>query len=382
MNYAELERGVREELAQITETNADDWFLVFKARYGMEVVFRSIATVRGAGEILTSYYTCPVTIGPMLVAGMKPVYQPTSRDNLFIGDVKVRKKTRAVMLQHTFGVMQKAERLDGAVLVEDSALCLGKMARDEDGEVLADVSIHSFGVEKLLRSTRFGGAVYVNPEMKDVAVRDEMRRALAELPVVGGRVSGAARMFRQQVRALRLLPVGAARKVRKMMTDVKVFEPVIAAVEQAGGLPYVPMKPAKWMLAKMLAGLKTVKGEYGRREKIARYYLKSLSGDEDIYIPLAVGESVGSLTSFLIFLATPELARDVRAMLAEAGIYTGRWYAEDTLFGAVSPEKFGFSREDNGFQESADFVAKIICLPTGVTMEQAELAVKIVKKNS
>ena len=379
MLYDELDQQVRAGLAMITETDAEDWFLVFKARYGMEVVFRSIAKIHGVGEVLTSYHTCPVAIGPIVVAGMTPVYQPTSRANLFMDDAPVGDRTRAVIRQHTFGLVQAMERISGALLIEDSAPCLGTLVRDGAG-VVADVSIHSFGVEKLLRTTIFGGAVYVNPQMSDLAVRDELRRALSQLPTVRGRIDFIARIYRQQLRGFRLLPQGLARRVRLMMTKAKVFEPAVSPIEQAAGLPYEPMKPSKWMLVKMLAGLKTVPEEHARRQQVSKCYLDGLGdlGDQ-ILIPDLVRTSLSSLTTFPVFLATTELAHQARDLLATAGIYTGRWYAEDTLFSVACPEKFGISESDPGLQPSRDFIDKLVCLPTNLSVEQARGVVEIVQ---
>ncbi len=39
-------------LADRTGTDPADWFLVFKARYGMEVVFRALAEARGPGDVV------------------------------------------------------------------------------------------------------------------------------------------------------------------------------------------------------------------------------------------------------------------------------------------------------------------------------------------
>ena len=70
----------------------------------------------------------------------------------------------------------------GALLVEDCAHCVTRMARDAAGWPLADISVHSFGVEKML-PTRFGGAIWVNPRLRerDAALDAETRGRLAAL---------------------------------------------------------------------------------------------------------------------------------------------------------------------------------------------------------
>src|SRR5690606_599882 len=177
-------------LADRTGTDPADWFLVFKARYGMEVVFRALAGTRGPGDVVTQVFTCSTAVDPILVAGLRPVYAEVSPATVAIDPdrLAVGPDTRAVVLQNTFGIvdsagarrLRDAARSVGALLVEDSAHCVTRLARDADGSPVADVSFHSFGVEKML-PTRFGGAVWVSPAL-DPALRSAVVTALDALP--------------------------------------------------------------------------------------------------------------------------------------------------------------------------------------------------------
>ena len=81
------------------------------------------------------------------------------------------------------------------------------MARDEDGAPIADVSFHSFGVEKML-PTMFGGAVWVNPAM----VHDAIARARSSAEPCrpssdrAARLRFAARTYRYQLALLNRRP--------------------------------------------------------------------------------------------------------------------------------------------------------------------------------
>ena len=70
------------------------------------------------------------------------------------------------------------------ILVEDSAHCLTRMATDDSGNILADISVHSFGVEKVFKYTKFGGAIYVNPALKkkNTKIYEEITSRLLNLP--------------------------------------------------------------------------------------------------------------------------------------------------------------------------------------------------------
>ena len=139
------------------------------------------------------------------------------------------------------------------MLVEDAAHCPGRMARGADGAPVADVSIHSFGAEKML-PTKFGGAVWVNPAMSG-GLRARLVRDLAGLPPVGRRLDLVARLYRNQVRVLNRLPVGVAATSRDLLTRLGAFEPPIAPAERRGLLTHRPMAPSAWMTARVVEGL-------------------------------------------------------------------------------------------------------------------------------
>ena len=168
--FAEL----REALASRTGTRPEDWFPVFKARYGMQVAFDAVRSVRGDGSVLTQLFTCCTAVDPIVVSGLRPRYADVGADTMGIDVAKVEsmplgsdEQVHAMVMQHTFGAIDEdsSRRLAalagqmGALLVEDCAHCVTRMARDAAGWPLADISAHSFGVEKML-PTRFGGAIW------------------------------------------------------------------------------------------------------------------------------------------------------------------------------------------------------------------------------
>ena len=191
--FAEL----REALASRTGTRPEDWFPVFKARYGMQVAFDAMRSVRGDGSVLTQLFTCCTAVDPIVVSGLRPRYADVGADTMGIDVAKVEsmplgsdEQVHAMVMQHTFGAIDEdsSRRLAalagqmGALLVEDCAHCVTRMARDAAGWPLADISVHSFGVEKML-PTRFGGAIWVNPRLRerDAALDAETRGRLAAL---------------------------------------------------------------------------------------------------------------------------------------------------------------------------------------------------------
>lgn len=369
--------GVTSALAHRTGTSPADWFLVFKARYGLQVVFEALGATGGAGDVVTQAFTCSTAVDPILVAGSRPVYADVAHDNVAIDSARlvVPPTARAVVVQHTFGIVDAAntERLRtaahaaGALLVEDAAHCAGRMATDADGVPLADVSVHSFGVEKML-PTRFGGAVWVRPDLADPALRARLAGDLAGLPRIGARLDLATRAYRNEVRALNRLPGALGRGARGALAAARVFEPAIAAVEVRGGLPYRPMAPSAWVSAQVAAGLGRLDEVEAARAAVVATYLRELAGL--VEIPAGV-HAEAPLVRFPLFARDGATAERLIDELGRQGVYAGRWYRPALFPGAADPGRYGYDPDDPALGVTRDLVQRVVNLPTRVTGTEA-----------
>ncbi len=376
---------VTSALARRTGTSPADWFLVFKARYGMQVVFEALGAARGAGDVVTQAFTCSTAVDPILAAGSRPVYADVARDNVAIdgGRLVVPATARAVVVQHTFGIVDtdNTDRLRtsahaaGALLVEDAAHCAGRMATGADGVPLADVSIHSFGVEKML-PTRFGGAVWVSPDLADPELRAHLAGDLAGLPRIGARLDLAARTYRNQVRVLNRVPGALGRGTRRALAAARVFEPAIAPVEVRGGLPYRPMAPSDWVSAQVAAALDGLDDLEEARAAVVAAYLRELAAL--VEVPGAVGAGT-PLVRFPFFAADGATAERLVEELGRQGVYAGRWYRPALFPGATDPGRYGYDPSDPALVTTRDLVERVVNLPTRVTEPEATRISELVR---
>lgn len=376
-------RAVTAALAARTGTDPDDWFLVFKARYGMAVVFRALREARGPGQVVTQIFTCSTAVDPILAAGLTPRHADVSPATVSIDPdrLTLTGTERAVVVQHTFGIVDDdraarvaaAARGVGALVVEDSAHCVGRMARGASGPI-ADVSIHSFGIEKVL-PTHFGGAVWLNPAAGDAGLRRRMADDLASLPAVGARLDVLARAYRAEVGVLNQLPGAVSGPARRMLTALGAFEPAVAPVEGRGRLPYRAMRPSPWMTRRMaaaLAGLAEV--ERGRGALVAEYQ-RLLAGAVEVPGSVRPGDP---LVRWPFFAADGPTARRILQALAAAGIYAGSWYRPALFPGVEDPAGYGYRPGDPGLVVSEDLVERVVNLPTGGDAAEARRAAEIV----
>ncbi|HEY0119909.1 MAG TPA: DegT/DnrJ/EryC1/StrS family aminotransferase [Cellulomonas sp.] len=378
-------RAVTEALATRTGTDPGDWFLVFKARYAMEVVFRALRELRGPGEVVSQIFTCSTAVDPILVAGLTPVYGDVSPASIAIDPERLvlSAATRAVVAQHTFGIvdsagarrLRAAARGAGALLVEDSAHCVGRMARDESGAPLADVSIHSFGVEKVL-PTRFGGAVWLNPRSSDPALRERVAGDLARLPVVGARLDLLTRLYRAEVGVLNRLPQAVSGPARRALTTLGAFEPAVAPAERRGQLTYPPMRPSAWMTRQIAAALPRLDDIERRRAGAVSEYRQALAGV--VEVPSAMGPD-DPLVRWPCFAGDTAGAVRVLDALRAAGVYAGNWYRPALFPGVEDPAVYGYTPGDQRLATSEDLVARVVNLPTTGGAAQARRVAQIVR---
>ena len=374
------DRGVREALAARSGTAPQDWFLVLKARSGLEVVFRVLRAVRGAGSVVTQVFTCATAVDPVLVAGLVPRYAEVHADSLALDPdrLDLPADVRAVVVQHTFGMVDDAAALrlrdaahaGGAVLVEDSAHAVTRLARAA-GAPVADVSVHSFGAEKLL-ATKFGGAVWVRPDL-DPAVRGPLVAALAALPVPGLRHRWAMRCYRGQLRVLTRLPAAVAGPVRALATRVGLHEPPVAPVERTGRLAHPPLRPSRWVLGTMARALAWSGAVQARRAETAAVYARELA---DLDVP-AGARGHAPLVRFPLYAPDTAAAERVLAGLAAAGVPAGRWYRPALFPGPTDPALYAYRPGEVPTTE--DLIARVVNLPTTVAPVEAERIAGLVR---
>ncbi|MBT1165405.1 DegT/DnrJ/EryC1/StrS family aminotransferase [Bifidobacterium simiarum] len=373
-------------LAERTGTNARDWYPVFKARYGMLVAFETLAEQRGRGAVATQLFTCCTAVDPIVTAELIPVYADVDADTLAIDpnrfDPKAIADLRAVMLQHTFGLVDEpssaalAERAHavGALVMEDCAHCVGRMARDERGLPLADISIHSFGVEKML-PTRFGGAVWINPRLAaDAPALDrQLRSRLAALPAPGGRLDVVTKLYVNQNRVFSRLG-GLGGSLRRTFTRLGWYEPPIADVEQRGGLAYRPFASTAWIDGKAAAALHDLDGNEDSRRAIVGVYRRRLADCAALEIPgVALDGPAQPLLRFPLFAADTATADRLIEASRSVGGYAERWYRPELFPGVTDEHAYGLDRLDRGtVTVSDDLVARALCLPTELSEQRAE----------
>jgi len=158
----------------------------------------SLATIlQGMGigqgdEVILQAFNCVAVVNAIKWVGARPVFVDIEEGtlNLDVEDLarKITSATRAIVVQHTFGLPFKQwdklrELIDkkGIYVIEDCAHALGARVNGQLVGALGDAAIFSFGRDKMISSV-FGGALVLSPRL-DRIVRDRLSGIFFHRPV-------------------------------------------------------------------------------------------------------------------------------------------------------------------------------------------------------
>ncbi len=145
-------------------------YLFNSGRSGLETILKSLK-IPPQSEIIIQAFTCSAVINPLLKNKLRPVYQDIDLQTFNIKTHGLEKlitpKTKAIIIQHTFGVpahikeIKKICEKHNLLLIEDCAHALGSRYQKKLVGNFGDIAFFTFGRDKIISSV-FGGAIAIN----------------------------------------------------------------------------------------------------------------------------------------------------------------------------------------------------------------------------
>lgn len=351
------------------------------ARSSLFVLLKA-AGIGNGDEVILPAFSCMVVANSVIWAGAKPIYVDSNKVN-FNFDLedlrsKVNIKTKAILVQHTFGnpeSMSAVREIIGpqVFLIEDLAHSLGGEWQGKKLGSIGDAAILTFGIEKVISGVR-GGMVVV----KDIEVATklrELRRKLPDFPLFRTMVALKNPLFWSVITPIYYLGFGKFTLGRIFVWlghKLGLFGNMIEDCE------YDTCKPS-WLPAKISPALALLASHQfsklemfnGHRQSIAKIYTDILG------VKYPVQEN-----SRHIFLRFPILVSDRKELLmkTKAGhIVLGDWYKNILYAPEKSLNRLRYTRGTCPNAESSSGI--VVNLPThiNVTASDASRIAKLVK---
>jgi len=141
-------------------------------RSALMAILFSVALAK-EDEVLLQAFTCNAAANPIIWSGLKPVYVDCNETtfNIDVEDLKrkITERSRAVIVQHTFGLPADMDEVlevcheNSLILIEDCAHSLGAEYKNRKVGTLGKVSFFSFSRDKVISSV-YGGMVVTNDD--------------------------------------------------------------------------------------------------------------------------------------------------------------------------------------------------------------------------
>lgn len=331
-------------------------------------------------EVIIQAFTCVAVPNAILATGAKPVY--TDIDSSFTMnsnylEKSISKKTKAIVVQHTFGIESSMEKIlkiakkHNIAVVEDSAHTIGGEINGKKLGTFAVASIFSLGRDKSFSSVAGGMAITSNTSLGKKIIQVQKEFAYPS-------VSWTLSQLFHPIAFLFILPIYNVFSLGKLL--LVVFQKIgfltfpVLPKEKKGlvGEEFVKKLPnALAVLA--LHQLKKIDTFNNKRSYFVGYYQKELSNIPEYTLPY---KKVSPLLRFPILCENRDV---ILQRLKKKGIYIGKWYSE-----IIDPKGVDYKTVcyKPGSCSYTEFVAgRILNLPTypNLTKKQAHTLVTLLK---
>src|SRR3989338_5399062 len=306
----------------------EDVIITQSGRYALYLLLSTI--VEKEDEVLIQAFTCLVVPNAVMWSGARPIFVDIDKNtyNFDLNDFKkkITKKTKAVIVQHTFGIAAQIDEIRnicnqiGIFLIEDCAHSIGAKLHSKLVGTFGDAAIFSFNQDKVVSGVN-GGLMIINNNF--LLNKMKSKTEILKFPSYGS-------MFKSLLHpvvcwvALPLyntLSIGKA--ILWLAWKLGILHKTISELEIKGENPEkVLLSIANPQAKLIIAGLHRLMHENKKRIDIAHKYFDQLRASEIIHprFPDACEP---------IFLRYPIKVEDPNSLVSFARreeIILGKWY--------------------------------------------------------
>ncbi len=278
-------------------------------------------------EIMLQAFTCVAVPNCVIWSQMKPVYvdiDATINFDVADAEKKVTGRTKAVIVQHTFGVPANMEKITAfckkhaLFLIEDCAHALGVTYQSKPLGSFGDAAIFSFGRDKVISSV-FGGIAVTNNHELGKRIADFQNNLT---------YPGIFWIIQQLLHPVLTIPVlymynffNIGKVVLYIFQRLRLLTFPVYEEEKQGKRPRdFPKKYPNALAKLLLRQLGRLEKFTKHRREVVRFYFESLDKHR-FRLPKKV-----SGTTFLRFNVQSLRADELRFKAKQQQIHMGNWY--------------------------------------------------------
>ncbi len=354
-------------------------FFFDSGRSALYYALKSIGIEKG-DQVLVQAYTCVVVTNAIRWTGATPVYVDINNDfNMNIADAgsKITNKSKAIIVQHTFGLPADIERLkklakdNNLKLIEDCAHSLGAKYGKKLTGTMGDIGMFSFGSDKIISCVR-GGALIT----RDDQIADKLMQYTKELPEPNtGKIVQHLLQIPVFVIGRALYNIKVGKWILYLTKKLNVVNKIIYSQEKLGRqVHFYPAKLANALACILISQIKNIDKWNQHRRSIASYYRAN------IFNPRLTLPSEDERHVYLRFTILADNSDKIREQAFRRGIILGNWYNCAIVPCDIDLEKTGYVEGECPNAEK--LAAKSLNLPTdkNIKLKQAQRIVDMLNK--
>ncbi len=350
-------------------------------RSSLMAIFAALELEKGS-EVLLQAFTCNAAANPIRWAGLAPVFVDCDQNyNLSVADLnkKITPRSRAVMVQHTFGLPADIDEIkkvcdeNNLILIEDCAHSLGAEYHGKRVGTFGKVAFFSFSRDKII-SCVYGGMT--------VTSDNRLAEKIASFQQKIGYPSDSwtrQQLLHPVLMNWLILPTYSilGRYLLVLFQWLHILSKAIHWKEKRGLKPdYFPRRMPEPLAVLALNQLKKLDEFNRHRRELADFYFKELKNSGFVLPP----DPENKKQVFLRFAVRHKDAAKIIKKAWSKNLLIGDWYRTPVDPFDTKPETIGYKK--GSCPRAENFSGKMINLPTHINISENDAAaiVKFIEK--
>ncbi len=377
-NWTKLQNGKNSRRLErkFCEYMDSRWAISFDSgRSGLYAILKCLG-IKDYDEVILQAFTTVALPNVIQWCGAKPIYVDIDEKTYNIDPEKIEKKitdkTKAIIVQHTFGNPAEMDRVieiaknHNLFVIEDCAHSLGTEYKDRKTGTFGDAAFFSFGRDKVISSVSGGMVITANQELgkKIKGFKDQMPYPKKKLiikqllhPVITFKALHLYYFF------------GIGKIIMYLSVKFGIITKAYSKEEKRNQKSEnFPAKMPNALATIALHQMKLINKFNDHRIEIVKLYKEKLTGNKNVILPESTPESKN------IYLWYTVLVQNKKELIKKAKkhhIILGDWFPQAVGPIEVSLEKSGYKKEDCPVAEKVS--SQCVNLPTHYRISEREI---------